>query len=210
MPEALDAQKSAGRQPGPAFLSPSGRGSLMTLSMLTNILTKRNWLLIGTLIVLSAGMIGAWTYLTKKPTPVVETTPLVEQPEEGTSEETVPPEEEEPYEDARKVLERFLSYLHDGQYEEAAQLYIDSFPSSYQGVTIHDKAEFLRVHCETAGTCLKYKIMDGETISNGSFIFGVQFFWNESGEKPLEIGSPLSEIPREREWGRLKQGISPR
>ena len=118
--------------------------------MALNTLGKRNWLLIGGLIILSAGMIGACTYPTKtSTTPVMETGPVVAKPEEGISGETISPEPEsetaptsqpsqakeseeitgeECYKDPRQALDKFLAYLHNGHYEKAAGLYAGNYP----------------------------------------------------------------------------------
>jgi hypothetical protein len=185
--------------------------------MALNTLGKRDWLLIGGLIILGAGMIGACTHPTERPTPVVETTPVVVKPKEGISKETISPEpgletesisqpsppeesekiEEECYKDPREALDRFLSYLHNGQYDKAAKLYGSDYP--FEGThlspsemepneRIKFKAKFLEDFCKGHATCLEHKIVSEEIISEDEVSFSVQFY-EENGEV-FELAMP--------------------
>ncbi len=171
--------------------------------MALHTLSKRNWLLIGGLIILSAGMIEACTHPTEKPTPVVETIPVVAKPEAGISEETISTEleseteptsqpsqpeeseetEKECYKDPREALDRFLSSLYHHQYEKAAKLYAGDYETleDYNlDVDPQNRPKLLERWCEVnVGTCLKHEILGEEVVSENEFIFCVQFFWED-------------------------------
>ena len=115
------------------------------------------------------------------------------------------------YQDPRKALDDYLTFLYQGEYEKAARLYGSTYP--YEGefalpddldpaerVAIY--AKYLEEFCLGYGTCLKHKIVDGEILSDRSrlsenirilpegevLIFEVEFY-QENGEI-LEVVIP--------------------
>lgn len=99
---------------------------------------------------------------------------------------------EEDTKEARNALNKFLLSLYKGQYENAAELYGGKFSSPYYGINVQNKAEFLKLHCEISGTCLKHKIINTEVISRNTFSFTMQFF-TENG-KLLRLGYPEKDL----------------
>lgn len=104
------------------------------------------------------------------------------------------------YQDPRKALDDYLTFLYQGEYEKAAKLYDTSYPFEGRRITpealepserLAVVADFLRGLCEGYGTCLKHKIVDEDVLSDRSsviekirilpegdvMIFGVNFFY---------------------------------
>src|SRR5574341_1392150 len=114
------------------------------------------------------------------------------------------------YQDPRKALDDYLTFLYQGEYEKAAKLYDTSYPFERRRITpealepserLAVVADFLRSFCEGYGTCLKHRIVGEEILSDRSrlskdlqrrsereVIFEVEFF-QENGEI-LEVVIP--------------------
>jgi len=101
--------------------------------------------------------------------------------------------EEECYKDPREALDKFLSYLHGGEYEKAAELYhrevgFGGYPSQRpfpSGATEEERikieARGLADFCYGYATCLEHKIVGEKIVSGDEILFIVQFY-KESGE----------------------------
>jgi hypothetical protein len=93
------------------------------------------------------------------------------------------------YQDPRKALDDFLTYLYQGEYEKAARLYggIGDFPN-HRTIPPNTKVEerikieslSLASFCEGYGTCLKHAIQE-ESVPGFEGAFTVNFY-KESGE----------------------------
>lgn len=111
---------------------------------------------------------------------------LTSQDSESKEEATTPDSEkseEKHYQDPRQALDDFLTYLHEGQYEEAAELYGGDYEMLEEynpNVNPQNRSELLARYCTiNGGMCLEPKIMDLQTFSEDHFTGTVRFFYSD-------------------------------
>jgi len=118
------------------------------------------------------------------------------------------------YQNPRKALDDYLTFLYQGEYEKAARLYGSTYPyegefalsedlDSAERIAIY--AQYLEDFCWGYGTCLKHKIISKEILSDRSrliesirnlpegdvLIFEVEFY-QDNGEI-LEVVIPEAD-----------------
>ncbi|MFW6143536.1 MAG: hypothetical protein ACOC4Z_01240 [Patescibacteria group bacterium] len=112
--------------------------------------------------------------------------------------------EEKRYENPRQALDDFLTRLHKGQYEKAAELYSGStYLEADLKSTIKSEADFLRVYCEVernevlGAACMEHKVIGKNEISSGNFSFDVRFFYKGPETEQTTFKLPITFHPPE-------------
>ncbi len=148
-------------------------------------------------------------------TPALPTSSATPQPD---SVEQTREAEEFCYQDPRKALDDYLTFLYQGEYEKAARLYGSTYPYEGEFALSEDLdpaerlsiyAQYLEEFCWGYGTCLEHRIVVEEILSDRRgfgeriqnlpegdvMIFGVNLFY-ENGE--IFEAVPPAGVPGER------------
>jgi hypothetical protein len=130
-------------------------------------------------------------------TPVISSTSITSRTD---SVEQTQEAEEFCYQDPRKVLDDYLTFLYRGDYEKAARLYggIGDYPN-YREIppntgeeeSLKIEAESLSSFCDGFGTCLRHNIVREEPISDIETVFTVYFY--KDGGDIFTFVSPITD-----------------